>query len=80
MCIFHEIGHSSACKYYKVPVNGVGFGVAAYRPVMFADVTGAWYLRLNQRLVVNVGGVYFQLIYTSVFFLLGYIDTESMSI
>lgn len=50
MCIFHEIGHSCACKYYKAPVNGVGFGIAAYRPVMYADVTGAWYLMLSVEL------------------------------
>lgn len=78
MCIFHEIGHSSACKHYQVPVNGIGFGIAAYRPVMFADVSGAWYLTLNQRLIVNIGGIYFQLLYTSVFFLWGILSSNPL--
>lgn len=68
MCIFHEFGHSSACKYFHAPINGIGFGIAGYRPVMFSDVTGAWYLRLKQRLIVNMAGIYFQLLYISVLF------------
>ena len=66
MFIFHEVGHASACKHYGAPIYDVGIGVAAFRPVLYANVTGAWYLNLKERLVVNIGGVYFQLILTAV--------------
>ena len=66
MCFFHEIGHASACKYYNAPVGEIGFGIASFRPVMFTNVTGAWYLNKKQRIIVNVGGVYFQTIFVAV--------------
>lgn len=63
MAMFHEIGHASACKRYGVAVNEVGVGIAGFRPVMYANVNGAWYLPKNQRVIVNLGGIYFQLLY-----------------
>ena len=66
MFIFHEIGHASACKHYGAPIYDVGFGIAAFRPVLYANVTGAWYLNLKKRLVVNIGGIYFQIILSSI--------------
>lgn len=66
MFVFHEIGHASACKHYGAPIYDVGFGIAAFRPVLYANVTGAWYLNQKERLIVNIGGVYFQIILSSI--------------
>ena len=66
MFIFHEIGHASACKHYGAPIYDVGFGIAFFRPVLYANVSGAWYLNQKERLVVNIGGVYFQIILASI--------------
>lgn len=80
MCLFHEIGHASACKYYKAPIIGnVGFGIAGFRPVMFANVSGAWYLNQKQRIMVNIGGVYFQTIFAAVLTMLS-LRTNSTSL
>lgn len=66
MCLFHEIGHAAACKNYKVPIGDIGVGIAGFCPVMFTDVSGAWYLKKTHRLVVNIGGVYFQSIFVAI--------------
>lgn len=79
MCLFHEIGHASACKYYKAPIGNVGFGIAGFRPVMFANVSGAWYLNQKQRIIVNIGGVYFQTIFAALLTVLS-LQTNSTSL
>lgn len=79
MCVCHELGHASACKYYNVPIGHIGIGVAAYRPVMFANVNGAWYLPRRQRLMVNIGGVYFQILFTAVMILIA-LNVKSASL
>lgn len=66
MCLFHEIGHAAACKYYHAPVGNIGVGIAGFRPVMFTDVSGAWFLKKKQRIVVNIGGVYFQSLFVAI--------------
>lgn len=71
MAVFHELGHASACKSNGADVSEVGVGISSFRPVMYANVSGAWYLPKNQRIVVNLGGIYFQMIYALLF---GYIS------
>ena len=60
---FHELGHASACKYFGVAHGGVGFGMYLNLPVFYTDVTQVWKLGRRQRMVVNVAGAYFQLIF-----------------
>lgn len=57
---FHELGHASACKYFKVRHGGIGFGLYLNFPVLYTDVTEVWKLNRTQRCVVNIAGVYFQ--------------------
>lgn len=61
--IWHELGHASACRYYNVRHGGIGVGFYLFTPVMFADVTAAWLLPPRQRIVINFGGIYFELIF-----------------
>jgi len=56
----HELGHIAACRYFRCPHGGIGFGLYVIFPVWYADVTHAWQLRPRQRAVVDLGGVYFQ--------------------
>lgn len=64
MCsMFHELGHAAACRHFGVENGGIGFGLYISFPVFYTDVTNVWQLTRKQRLVVNVGGVYFQLIF-----------------
>lgn len=58
----HEIGHASACARYGVRPGAIGCGMYLIYPVFYTDVTAAWELRRWQRVVVDLGGLYFQFI------------------
>jgi putative peptide zinc metalloprotease protein len=60
--LIHEIGHASACKYFHIDHGGVGFGLYLTFPVFYTDVSDTWKLKRKERIVVNMAGVYFQLI------------------
>lgn len=60
---FHELGHAAACQHYGISHGGVGFGLYLNFPVFYTDVSDIWRLPRRQRLVVNMAGTYFQLIF-----------------
>ena len=59
--IVHELGHATACYRFGAPPDDIGFTVYWFFPAFYSDVTAAWRLRRHQRVVVDLGGVYFQL-------------------
>ncbi len=59
--IGHEMGHATACHRFGAPPNDIGFTVYWLFPAFYSDVTAAWYLDRRQRVVVDLGGVFFQL-------------------
>lgn len=61
---FHELGHSVAAVRYGMRPKGIGFGFYLIFPVFFADVTDVWVLGKAKRIVINLGGVYFQGLFT----------------
>lgn len=60
--IFHEFGHASACARYGATTSGIGFTTYLIYPALYSDVSAAWRLKCWQRVVVDVGGVFFQLV------------------
>ena len=60
--IAHELGHASACARYGAEPGPIGFGVYWLYPVFYSDVSAAWQLKRWQRVVVDLGGSYFQLV------------------
>ncbi|MDR1181737.1 MAG: M50 family metallopeptidase [Bacteroidales bacterium] len=66
----HELGHASACRYFNVKHGGIGFGLYLTFPVFYTDVSETWKLKRKERIVVNMAGVYFQLIVLIPFFLI----------
>lgn len=68
--IAHEFGHSSACKYYGVTPKEIGFGIYLFFPILYSNVSGIWILQKNKRIIVNLGGIYFQLIINLLLFFL----------
>lgn len=70
LLISHEFGHCTALKKFGQPSDGVGIGLYFFTPVLFADVSRAWILNSKQRLIVDLGGFYFQMIVTAIYFIL----------
>ena len=61
----HECGHAGAAYRFGVPSLRIGAGFVLCFPVFFCDVTSIWRLTADRRIVVNLGGVYVQLLYAS---------------
>lgn len=59
---FHELGHAAAAARFGVAPKTIGFGFYLIFPVFFTDVTNVWKLAKGQRIMVNLAGVYFQLL------------------
>jgi len=58
----HELGHASACSRYGARPSEIGFGFYLFYPAFYSNVSSAWELKRWQRVVVDVGGAYFQLV------------------
>ena len=63
--LIHEIGHTSAAKAFGAKSGGIGFGFYLLTPVLYADVSNIWILESKKRIIVNIGGIYFELIFAS---------------
>ena len=60
--LLHEMGHVSAAYRYNVTVGEIGVGMYLFSPVFYVDVTNVWRLGKKERMVVDAGGIYFQLL------------------
>lgn len=61
--VFHEFGHASALRYGGGVVHGMGAGIYMIYPVFYTDVTDGYRLGRWARLRIDLGGVYFHLIF-----------------
>jgi len=66
--VFHEIGHAAAAAYYGVLPKKIGFGIYFLFPAFYTDLTDIWALPAKQRIVINLGGIYMQLLLNVVLF------------
>ena len=66
--IFHELGHSSASKAFKIKPKEIGFGFYILFPVLYSNVTRIWKLNKIEKVIVNLGGIYFQGLINILFF------------
>ena len=71
--LFHEFGHATAVKKYGGEPGNIGFGLYLLLPSFYADVSMIWKFRRKQRMVVDLGGVYFQQLSFVVFAVLGHV-------
>lgn len=60
--VIHELGHVSACKRYGGRHGGIGVGLYFILPVFWADIHGIWMLPKKERLMINLAGIYVQLL------------------
>ncbi len=78
--VFHEVGHASAALHYKIRTPRIGYGFYLVYPVFFTQISEAWKLQSKKRMVINLGGIYFQWIAGSVFILLDYFNIASTNL
>jgi putative peptide zinc metalloprotease protein len=61
----HELGHASACRRFNVRHGDIGIGFYIIYPVFYTNVTNCWQLSRWQRAAVGIGGIYFQMAFSS---------------
>jgi putative peptide zinc metalloprotease protein len=75
LCLFsilaHEFGHAAAVSRYGGTPGDIGFALYLLMPSFYADVSEIWRFPRRQRMVVDVGGVYFQQLIFAAFALIG---------
>src|SRR5215213_7741813 len=62
--LVHELGHATACHYGGAKPGRIGVGLYIVWPVFFNDVTDTYRLGKIGRLRTDLGGVYFDVIFT----------------
>lgn len=68
--LIHEFGHASACAHFGARPRAIGFGIYLIYPVFYSDVSAAWELNRRQRVVIDLGGLFFQGIVGALYVLL----------
>jgi putative peptide zinc metalloprotease protein len=66
MCsgVFHEMGHAAGCRYSGGRSGAAGVGLYLWWPVMYTNVTDAYRLDRRGRLRTDLGGIYFNGVFT----------------
>ncbi len=67
--LWHELGHASALRRAGARYGHIGFALYAIFPVFYTDVTHSYRLNRGQRIRVDLGGMYFDLITIIVLYL-----------
>lgn len=63
--IGHELGHVAAASRFGVAVPDMGIGMYILRPVLYCNLTEAWRLGRWNRVIINLAGIYFQMIFAT---------------
>ncbi|MEO8552688.1 MAG: hypothetical protein ABI678_22075 [Kofleriaceae bacterium] len=66
LMFIHELGHAAACRRQRTTVGPIGCALYLIYPAFYCDVTHTWSLSRARRVVVDLGGAYFQLLATAV--------------
>ena len=71
--LLHEFGHATPSYKNGAIPKSIGIGLYLVFPVLYADVTEAWKLDRRERMIINLGGMYMNLLANLVLFGLYYI-------
>lgn len=77
---FHELGHITASIMYGAVPKSLGVGMYFMSPVVYVDVDDSWKLKRKERVIVDIGGVYFQTIYALLLLIVYLFSNSSVSI
>jgi putative peptide zinc metalloprotease protein len=69
--ILHELGHITACNLFGATHGDIGFGFYLFVPVFYADVSDAWKLTTGKRIIIDLAGVYMELLFSLVLATIG---------
>jgi hypothetical protein len=69
VCI-HELGHAAASRRFGCEHGEIGFCLYLIFPALYLDLSRSWGLPRYQRAVIDLGGIYFQLLTTVPLYLL----------
>jgi putative peptide zinc metalloprotease protein len=58
----HELGHYASSKKFGVICQEMGFGIYVIFPILYSNLGEAWRLHKQKRIIINLSGIYFQLI------------------
>lgn len=61
---FHECGHATACRYGGATPGQMGAGIYLVYPAFFSDVTDVYRLGKLGRVRTDLGGIYFNMIFS----------------
>lgn len=61
---FHELGHATACRYGGAAPGGMGAALYLVWPAFYTDVTDSYRLDRRGRLRVDLGGLYFNAVFS----------------
>ena len=61
---FHELGHAAACRYGGADPGRMGVGLYLVWPAFYTDVTDSYRLPRWGRLRVDLGGLYFNAVFS----------------
>ncbi len=62
LLLIHELGHSLSAKKYGVNCKEIGIGLYLIFPILYADLGESWRLKKEKRIIINLSGIYLQLI------------------
>ena len=65
---FHEFGHAAAARYGGATPGAMGVGLYLVWPAFYTDVTDSYRLGRGGRIRTDLGGLYFNTIFTIVAF------------
>ncbi|MFP5298116.1 MAG: hypothetical protein ACLGHL_03915 [Actinomycetota bacterium] len=63
---WHEFGHATACRYGGADPGVIGFGIYLVWPAFYTDVTDAYRLGKGGRVRTDLGGIYYNAIFSLV--------------
>ncbi|MFZ6005591.1 MAG: hypothetical protein ACOYXM_16835 [Actinomycetota bacterium] len=61
---FHEVGHAAACRYGGATPGPMGAGLYLVWPAFYTDVSDSYRLDRRARLRVDLGGLYFNAVFS----------------
>ena len=78
--VVHEFGHSASALHYGAINGEIGMGLYYFQFVLYSNITDVWRLPKKQRVVVDISGIYFELLFSAIILMFGLIFTSSVCI